>query len=40
MSIIAAFFTLAVALGARLALEQSDYFQRHAKRLPPMPIGL
>jgi hypothetical protein len=40
MSIFAVFLTLTVVLGIRLAIEQSDYFQKHAKRIPPMPIGL
>jgi hypothetical protein len=39
MSIVAPLLTILVALGARLILEQSEYFQRHAKTLPPMPLG-
>ena len=40
MSMLAVLLTLTVVLGARLAIERSDYFQKHAKRLPPIPIGL
>jgi hypothetical protein len=40
MSIFALLLTLTVVLGIRLAIEQSDYFQKHAKRIPPIPIGL
>jgi hypothetical protein len=31
---------LTIVVGTRLAFEQSDFFQRHAKRLPPIPLGL
>ena len=40
MPILAMLLTLTIVVGARLALEQSDYFQKHAKRLSPIPIGL
>jgi hypothetical protein len=40
MPILAMLLTLTIALGARLALEQSDYFRIHARSLPLMPLGL
>jgi len=40
MPILAMLLTLTVAVGIRLALEQSDFFQQHAKLLPPIPLGL
>ena len=40
MPILAMLLTLTVVVGARLALEQSDYFRQHAKSLPPIPLGL
>ena len=40
MPILAMLLALTVVVGIRLALEQSDFFQQHAKRLPPIPLGL
>jgi hypothetical protein len=40
MPILAMLLTLTIVLGTRVAIEQSDYFQTHAKNLPPMPLGL
>jgi hypothetical protein len=40
MPIFAMLLALTTIVGIRLALEQSDFFQRHAKRLPPIPLGL
>jgi hypothetical protein len=40
MSILTALLTVLIVVGVRLTLEQSSYFQKHAKDLPPMPLGL
>lgn len=40
MPILAMLLTLTVVLSARLAIEQSVYFRRHVKSLPPIPLGL
>ena len=40
MSTLSMLLTLSVVLGARLALEQTDYFRKHVKSPPPLPLGL
>ena len=40
MPILTILLTVLIVAGVRLSLEQSRYFQKHAKDLPPMPLGL
>jgi hypothetical protein len=40
MPILALLLAVLVVIAARLSIEQSDYVRRHAKSLPPAPLGL
>ncbi|WP_268885434.1 hypothetical protein [Belnapia mucosa] len=40
MPILTTLLAVLIVVGVRLTLEQSRYFQNHAKDLPPMPLGL